>query len=144
MEISDEGDKSMIRSMAIDYFMIWTSTDKVMIPNHEKWYWLQRSMVTMKGRDRSTDVKDSATWKCSLNYSREYWPNVNMHTIRKSRWRHVADHGSVLVLLRKVVQTLTLGLDIEIPHLKGSDREKKLIYGAYNRRSSMVKGRKVL
>ena len=35
-------------STAIDGFTFRTSIDKVTIPNHEKWYWLQRSMVTKK------------------------------------------------------------------------------------------------
>ena len=52
MEESDGGDKSMSRSMDIDDFVFQTSTDKVMIPNHEKWYRLQISMVmTKKGVD---------------------------------------------------------------------------------------------
>ena len=48
MEASDGGDKSMTRSTTIDDFAFLTSMDKVAIPNREKWYQLQISMVTTK------------------------------------------------------------------------------------------------
>ena len=48
MEDFDGEDKSMSRSMTINDFAFRTSTDSVMIPNREKWYWQQRSMVTTK------------------------------------------------------------------------------------------------
>ena len=38
----------MSRSMALADFTIQTLVDKVTIPNHEKWYQLQRSMVMTK------------------------------------------------------------------------------------------------
>ena len=42
------GDESRSISMALADFVIQTCADKVMIPNREKWYWMQRSTVTKK------------------------------------------------------------------------------------------------
>ena len=48
MEASDDRDENKSGSTTLADFTIPTCVDKVAIPNHENWYWLQISTITMK------------------------------------------------------------------------------------------------